>query len=84
MVVKTDSICHTKLSSHVVPIDSDDMLTGEAVGGWIDLDWCFESKIPYWHTPCFLVTTIDDAPYDAVLGKKDVEQYGLLRSRSRR
>jgi hypothetical protein len=65
----------------VAPIQTH---TGEEVGGYVDLDWYFASKKPRWNTSRFLVTTTYDAPYDAVLGKKDAEQYGLLRSRRRR
>ncbi|KAH3917013.1 hypothetical protein HBH56_051110 [Parastagonospora nodorum] len=57
---------------------------GEEIGGYVDLDWCFEETSKRWHTSRFFVTTTYDPPYDAVLGRRDAEDYGMLRSRSRR
>jgi hypothetical protein len=56
---------------------------GEHIYGHVDLDWCWESNTEQWHNTRFLVTTTYDPPYDAVLGRKDAEQYGMIRARSR-
>jgi hypothetical protein len=55
----------------------------EEVGGYVDLDWRVDSDAQRWHTSRFLVTTTYNPPYDAVLGRKDAEHYGMLRYHTR-
>ncbi|KAH3942720.1 hypothetical protein HBH98_183890 [Parastagonospora nodorum] len=57
---------------------------GEEIGGYVDLDWCFEETSKRWHTSRFFVTSTHDPPYDAVLGRRDAEHCGMIQSRSRR
>ncbi|KAH3964153.1 hypothetical protein HBI56_168050 [Parastagonospora nodorum] len=59
-------------------------IRGEEIGGYVDLDWCFEDKSKRWHTSRFFVTTTYDPPYDAVLGQRDAEHYGMIQSRRKR
>ncbi|KAI8934455.1 hypothetical protein NX059_009186 [Plenodomus lindquistii] len=57
---------------------------GEEVDGYVDLDWCRDANSESWHNTRFLVTTTSNPPYDAVLGRKDAESYGMVPSRSKR
>jgi hypothetical protein len=52
-------------------------LTHEGIQGYVELDWCRESNTNQWHMAYFLVTSTVDPPYDAVLGKRDAEKYGM-------
>ncbi|KAH7085023.1 hypothetical protein BKA63DRAFT_8167 [Paraphoma chrysanthemicola] len=99
-ILSYDPACdHNVVSHHLVtkvlhePIHTCDngsatrvgpQICREDVSGYVDLDWCTESDTQRWHTSRFLVTTTYDPPYDAVLGRKDAEHYGMLRTRSRR
>jgi len=50
--------------------------------GYVDLEWCFENTKKT-HNTRFFVTSASDPPYDAVLGRPDAEQYGILKSKNR-
>jgi hypothetical protein len=69
---------------HTFTEQSRARIHGEEVGGYVDLEWCFENNTKRWHTSRFLVTKTYNPPYDAVLGRSDAEIYGMLRSRNRR
>lgn len=49
--------------------------------GYVDLDWCLEHSSRRIHTTRFFVSSIDNPPYDAVLGKNDALQYGMVKQR---
>jgi hypothetical protein len=78
------------LGEHIHPLDDTIPAIarintcGKEIGGYVDLEWCMENDRKHWHTSRFLVTTTYDPPYDAVLGRKDAEYYGMIRTRSRR
>jgi hypothetical protein len=59
-------------------------LRSEEIEGYVVLEWCSEHDREQWHTTRFLVTTTYDAPYDAVIGKMDANQYGLVKRRNKR
>jgi len=65
-----------------LPVQTE--LYGEQIDGYVDLDWCWERNTGKWHNTRFLVTTMYNPPYDAVLGRKDAEYYGLIRAKKRR
>ena len=65
-----------------LPVQTD--IYGEHIDGYVDLDWCWERNTNRWHNTRFLVTTMYDPPYDAVLGRKDAEYYGMIRAKSKR
>jgi len=46
------------------------------IEGTIELVWCFRnSRQPY--RTRFLVTSTEDSDFDAILGRKSIEEYGL-------
>ncbi|KAH8702837.1 hypothetical protein GQ44DRAFT_778439 [Phaeosphaeriaceae sp. PMI808] len=57
---------------------------GEKIDGYVYLDWRWESNMEQWHSTRFFVTNTSDPPYDAVLGKKDAEYYGMTKPRRKR
>lgn len=56
----------------------------DRVNGYVDLVWCFGNNTIRMQSTRFLVTSSHDPPYDAVLGRPDAEQHGLLKARRKR
>jgi hypothetical protein len=52
------------------------------ISGYVDLVWCFGSNTRRMQKTRFYVTSAHT--YDAVLGRREAEQNGLLKTRSRR
>lgn len=52
-------------------------LSHDGIKGYVDLEWCLESRMQDWHNARFLVTTSANAPYDVVLGKRDAKRHGM-------
>lgn len=50
--------------------------------GYVDLEWCFENTKTT-NKSRFFVTSAQDPPYDAVLGRPDARHYGILKAKSR-
>ena len=76
----------TELGQEPHPIDKEANPWGskaprEDIKGYIDLDWRFENSTREWYTTSFYVTSTNDPPYDAVLGRREAEQLGMIRSR---
>lgn len=46
--------------------------------GYVDLDWCLRENSKRIHRTRFLISSTYDPPFDAVLGKNDASEYGLL------
>jgi hypothetical protein len=61
-----------------------DRINTEEVDGYVDLVWCYEKNSKRMHNTRFFVTSCYSPPYDAVLGKKDAEHFGMLESKNRR
>ena len=53
----------------------------ESMKGYVDLDWCLEKDNKSIHRTRFLVTSIYNPPYDAVLGKEDARLHGMIKQR---
>ncbi|OAL53458.1 hypothetical protein IQ07DRAFT_585374 [Pyrenochaeta sp. DS3sAY3a] len=52
----------------------------EDIKGCVDLDWRFANSKEEWRTTSFYVTTTNDPPYDAVLGREEAKQCGMGKS----
>ncbi|KAF2123918.1 hypothetical protein P153DRAFT_141031 [Dothidotthia symphoricarpi CBS 119687] len=57
---------------------------GESINGYVDLAWCLKNNEHRTHKTRFFVTTSNNPPYDAVLGRRDAEQYGISKPRNKR
>ena len=83
------SLVTNLLGAHIHPLDKETMLHGkeqmniQEVDGYVDLYWCFERNSKRLHNTRFIVTSSENASYDAVLGRKDAEHYGMLGSKIR-
>jgi hypothetical protein len=50
--------------------------------GYVDLTWCFEQSPRRIYGPTrFIVSATYDPPYDAVLGRRDSVNYGIVRAK---
>lgn len=56
---------------------------GEKIIGYVDLTWCFEKNNRRMQTTRFWVTSTENPSYDAILGRTDAEQCGLIRHKRR-
>lgn len=52
------------------------------VDGYVDLGWCFRQEKTI-NKSRFFVASMQEPPYDAVLGRTDAIRYGLLKSKHR-
>jgi hypothetical protein len=73
------------LNDRVQPIDKETTAYvqkytfGERVDGYVDLVWYPRSNADRSYTTRFYVTSTDNPPYDAVLGRIDAERYTMFR-----
>lgn len=72
------------LRAHIHPLDKESIPDGEEqintqeVDGYVDLYWCFENNSKRLHNTRFIVMSSQNVPYDAILGKRDADHYGML------
>ncbi|KAF2468338.1 uncharacterized protein BDR25DRAFT_232227 [Lindgomyces ingoldianus] len=55
----------------------------ESVRGYVDLVWYLEDDSNIEYQSRFFVVSSQNPPYDAVLGRRDAERYGILKPRLR-
>ena len=82
------SLVTNLLGAHIHPLDKEtlhgtEQLNAQKVDGYVELCWCFEKNSKRLHNTRFIVTSSENASYDAVLGRKDAEHYGMLGSKIR-
>ncbi|EOA85757.1 hypothetical protein ACJQWK_04129 [Exserohilum turcicum] len=53
----------------------------EKILGYVDLTWCFERNNKRIQTTRFWVTATENPCYDAVLGRSEAEQCGLIKAK---
>jgi hypothetical protein len=86
--VISQSLVTNVLGAHIHPLDKETISHGkeqinvQEVNGYVDLYWCFEENSKRLHNTRFIVTSSQNAPYDAVLGRRDAEHYGMLGSKT--
>lgn len=87
--VISQDLVTTVLGAHIHPFDKEVTAQGknwintQDVDGYVDLVWCFENNSRRMHNTRFIVTSCENAPYDAVLGMRDAERYGMLGLKNR-
>ncbi|KAH8722342.1 hypothetical protein GQ44DRAFT_687098 [Phaeosphaeriaceae sp. PMI808] len=78
------------LGAPIQPFDEEstthgkDRINVSMADGYVDLVWCCENNSKQIHKSRFLVASCYNPPYDAVLGRKDGEHFGILESKNRR
>lgn len=76
------------LGANIYPFDKettpqgDDSMNYQDANGYVDLRWCFERNRRRLFNTRFIVTSSQNALYDAVLGKEDAKHYGMLGTRN--
>jgi hypothetical protein len=71
------------LCEPIHPLDKEDAKPNEGgyeqqTDGYVDLDWCLKKDKKRVHRTRFLVSSTYNPSFDAVLGKKDALQYGIM------